>query len=483
MKFLRGGIVEVAQESISSQMLMDAGMSNPDYLPTIMRLYKDTAPLNYILDLKGMKTKGLNFKTNNQSFTTVGSNHLKYRISETTARIEHFRANSTGHTFVDTMGQDAEPGRYQSLVEVYSDTNWGGFQEIIELADNKTQLYIIKDPEEVEDGVWKNTIRLWTNDTSEYIDPALMGDGMEFYVATNAHEQDFSERGVEKYSFKSWGDAWLTLQRFKYSWSGTAAAILKNKKTVSGKFVVNNGEKAFLSDAEDEMMRRAAEQLNYHYLYGKSTVTTEGKVIVKNFKGRDIMSGDGIMNSNGGAIEIPYNGWTKSFMEWLLAEIDQYVNGDSDSHREIAMMMAPKAYLSFQSLMRDMRTPFSTNVVGEGASKGIIDTYEFYELGGIRLVAFKEPSMKRRARIPLPDGTYQNDWDTILLPLGLTNDGKNGVQLVQLRPSVNGTVAGLDQGGNISSSVDGTSKHVLFQNGIINQNRVFYLRKPYLLEA
>ena len=481
MKFLKGGIVEVAQESISSQMLMDAGMANPDYLPTIMRLFKDTSPLNYILDLKGMKTKGLNFKTNNNSFTSVGSNHIKYRLAESKSRIEHFRANSSGLTFKDTMGQDTKPGQYQSKVEVYSDTNWGGFQEIIELADNRTQLYILEDPEEVEDGVWKNTIKLWTSDPKEFIDPSLLGDGMEFVVATNAHEQDFSERGVEKYSFKSWGDAWLTLQRFKYSWSGTAAAILRSKKSVAGKFVVNNGEKAFLTEAEMEMMRRASEQLNFYYLYGKRTVNTEGKVIVKNMKGRDVMSGDGIMNSNGGPVEIPYNGWTKKFLEFLLTEIDQYVNGDSDSHREIAMMMAPKAYLSFQALMRDMRTPYSTNVVGEGAKKGIIDTYAFYEMGGIRLVAFKEPSMTGRAKIQLADGSYHNDWDTILLPLGLTSDGKNGVQLVQLRPMVNGTVAGIDQGGNIASSVDGTSKHVLFQNGIINQNRVFFLRKPYLI--
>jgi len=480
MKFVRGGIQEVAQESISSRMLMDAGMNNPDFLPTIMRLYRDTSPLNYILDLKGMKTKGINFSTNNGAFNTVGSNHVKYRIAETEARIEHIRANSSGVSFNDELGDNAHPGRYQSIVDLFTDTNWGGFQEIIELSDNRTQLFIIDDPEEVEDGVWKTRIKLWGNVKDAFIDPALLADGMEFQVVTNAHEQDFSERGVEKYQFKSWGDAWLTLQRFKYSWSGTAAAILKGQKKVSGRFVVNNGETAFLTKAEDDMMRRATQQLNYQYIFGKSTVTTEGKVIVKNLKGREVMAGDGLFYSNGGPVDIPFNGWTKAFLEWFMAEIDQYILPDQDSKYEVVLMMAPKAYASFQGLMRNLGTTVDSNIVGSGASKGFIDTYSFYELGGIRLIAFKEPSMSLRPGIKLADGSHHNDMDTIVLPLGLTSDGKNGVQLIQLRPMKEGIVAGIDEGGKIASSVDGSSKHVLFQNGIINQNKVFFLRRPYV---
>jgi len=480
MKFVRGGIKEVAQESISSRMLMDAGMNNPDFLPTIMRLYRDSSPLNYILDLKGMKTKGLHFGTNGGGFNTVGSNHVKYRMAETEARIEHIRANSAGVTFEDELLNNTNPGQYQSIVNIFTDTNWGGFQEIIELSDNRTQLYIIDDPEEVEDGVWKTRVKLWGKVHDAYIDPILLVDGAEFQVVTNAHEQDFSERGVEKYQFKSWGDAWLTLQRFKYSWSGTAAAILKGQKKVAGRFVVNNGEVAFLTKAEDDMMRRAAQQLNYQYIFGKSTVTTEGKVIVKNLKGREIMAGDGIFYSNGGPVDIPYNGWSREFLEWFMTEIDQYILPDQDSKYEVVLMMAPRAYTSFQALMRNLGTTVDSNIVGSGADKGFIDTYSFYELGGIRLIAFKEPSMTLRPGIKLSDGSYHNDMDVIVLPLGLTSDGKNGVQLIQLRPMKEGVVAGIDEGGKIASSVDGSSKHVLFQNGIINQNKVFFLRRPYV---
>lgn len=480
MKFVKGGIQSVAMESISSRMLMDAGMNNPDHIPTIMRLYRDYSPLNYILDLKGMKTKGISLETNNNSFTTVGSNHIKYRLAETDSRLEHFRSNSAGVTFVDTMGQATEPGKYQSIVEIYSDSNWGGFHEIIELADNETQLYILDDPEEVGDGVWKAKTRLWTNDKEAFINPELLGDGVEYSVVSNAHEQDFSERSVEKYEFKTWGDAYLTLQRQKYSWSGTAAAILKNKKKASGRWVTNNGEKAFMTEAEDKMMMRAAKQLNFYYLHGKSTVTTEGKTVVKTLKDREVMSGDGILHSNGGPVKIPFNGWDKSFLNYLINQISNYLRADAEGNTEVVMLMAPLSYMSFQNLMRTMGVTLDSNIEGSGSSKGIIDTYKYYELAGIRLIAMKEPSMIDRPGIHLPDGSKQNDWDTILLPLGQTGDGKNGVQLVQLRPSTRGTVAGIDLGGNIASSVDGSSTHVLFQNGIINQNKVYMLYKPYM---
>jgi hypothetical protein len=192
------------------------------------------------------------------------------------------------------------------------------------------------------------------------------------------------------------------------------------------------------------------------------------------------MAGDGLVNSNGGPVDVFYNGWTKEFIDFLIDEIDQYVLADQNGKYEVVMLMAPKAYSSFQTLMRTLGTTINSNIVGDGASKGFIDTYAFYEIGGIRLIPFKEPSMTLRPGIKLPDGTNHNDMDVIMVPLGMASDGGNGVQLIQLRPMAEGEVAGIDEGGKLASSVDGSSKHILFQNGIINQNKIFYLRKPYL---
>jgi hypothetical protein len=480
MKFLRGGTIEVNQESVSSIMLMEAGMLNPDYIPTIMRAYRSSSPLNYILDLKRMKTDNLNHATNNGNFLTVGSNHVRYRLDEDDLEIRRFKAAADGTTF--TALDSNAPGKGGISFIAFTETNYDGFQEVIELGDNETYLINLIDPEEVSSGVYKHEYKLVGNNKADYVNPQLLRDGAEYKTRYNIHEQDFSERGVEKYSFKGWADAWLTLQRFKYSWSGTAMAMMKGGK-VKGRFVANQkDEKAFITEAEDLMMQRATEQLNFSYIFGKSTVTTEGKVQLTNAKGRELMAGDGIFYSNGGPLRIPYNGWTKMFLEYLLQEIDEYVRPDQDGVLEVVAMMAPRAYTSFQNLMGNMGKTQNNNIEGTGSEKGINDTYAYYEVGGIRIVPMKEPSMRNRPRMIDEYGSYNNDMDVILLPLGLTNGGKNGVQLVQLRPMSRGTVAGIDEGGNIASSIDGSSTHVLFQNGIINQNKVIFLRQYTMMK-
>lgn len=477
MKIIGNGVIEVAQESVSDKMLFRAGLENPDYIPTIMRAYPTQSPLNYILDLKGMKTSGLSLDKNTKRFRPVSSNHIKFRVDEDEIVMRHFKANQKGLVF-ECPDYPTKPGYNQSLIYAYSDSNWDGFQEVIELRDNTTYLFNLVDPEEVSDGVWKHTYKIVTNDKKDFVDPDLFEEGAEYITRYNMHEQDFSERGVEKYSFKTWGDAYLTLQRFKYSISGTAKAKMKARKTVKGNWVRNGSQFMFLTELEQKMMRRATEQLNAQYLYGKSTVSAEsGKVILRNMKGRDVMAGSGILFSNGGPVMIPFDGWTKAFLDWLMQEIDQYLNPDAEGVQEVVMLMAPKSYTSFQTLMRSMGITQNSNITGEGASKGINDTYRFYELGGIRLIAYKEPSMRNRPRLQSLDGGYSNDLDTILVPLGKTMSGNNGVELVQLRPASQGTVAGIDEGGNIASSVDGSSTHILFQNGIINMNRIFMLRK------
>jgi hypothetical protein len=482
MRLLPGGLQTVAMESISGRMLMDVGINNPDFIPTIFRLFKDDeSSLISLLDIKGLKTKDINFTTNNANYRTVGSNHIQYAIANTDMRKIHFKANALGLTYKDDANA-TKIGYGQQAFYVYVDSNWFGFQEIIELADNRTYLYILKDPEEDTNGTWKLKVKVWTNDPEDYVDAELLGDEREIGQGYSAHEQDFSERSVEKYTFDGWGDAYLTLQRFKYSWSGTAKAM-----KVSGKWAIHNGEQTFITKAEIDMMRRAAQYLEYQILFGKTTVHQDtNKVVMRNEQGREVLAGNGIMYGGDGPIDIPYNTWTKKFMEALFMNIDSYITYGSDGHREVVALLAPQAYLNFEAMMRDLGVTINQNIVGDGAEKGIIDTYSFYELGGIRIIAKKCNwfSQQRRPGIPMPDGTYSNQWDGILLPLGLATGGNEpAIQLVQLRPSSKGTIAGLDEGGNIASSVDGSSTHMLFQNGVISVLQPIRIYKPYYAQS
>ena len=475
-RLLPGFVQEVAQESISSNMLIKMGINNPDFIPTIMRLYPQHAPLNYILDVKGMKTKGLHHETNTQRYRTVGSNHVKFLIDQPDYVIPKFTANLDGVTFVDPVNGTTNIGKGKTPFFIYSNSNWAGFQEIVELADNETQLYILEDPEEESNGVWKHKVRLWSNNTNDTVPIRLLSEGMEYMAGMTAHEQDFSVRGTEKYVNKGMGDAYLTLQRFKYSWSGTAKAMKQQYRSVVGK----NGAISFLTEAEDLMMKRAAQNLNYQYIWGKTSVTEDRKVVMFNNRNQEVLAGSGIVYSNDGPIKIPYFGWTKSTLQMIITEIRDYIGPDMEGNIEVVALMGTKSYMSFQTLMGELGKTQNNNIEGTGADKGVIDTYKFYELGGIRIIAMLEPTMsKDRPGERLADGTKHNEWDCILLPLKATNQGNNGVELIQLRPMASGTVAGIDEGGNIASSVDGSSKHILFQNGIINQNQVFWMKRPY----
>jgi hypothetical protein len=119
------------------------------------------------------------------------------------------------------------------------------------------------------------------------------------------------------------------------------------------------------------------------------------------------------------------------------------------------------------------------NIVGEGGEKIINNTYKGYNLGGITLIAALDKTRSQRPGIQLSDGSMTTDHECIVLPMGKTQSGQRGAELISLRPMTRGTVAGIDKGGNVSSSVDGTSEHALIQNGIVWQNQAIIIYKPY----
>lgn len=488
MRIKPGGLFTSTQESISGKMLMDFGLKNPDFIPTIMRMPELKSPLISILDQKNLKTKGLNYSSNftNGNYRTVGANCIEYRIETTDMRKEHFKANPDGVTFLDDANP-TQPGLGGNGFYVYLDSDYLGFKEIFVLADNRTQLYVVGEGgKEQSNGSYEYNVKLVTKDLTEYIDTTLLNDGYEVQLGQNLHEQDFSERANEvRLGFGNVGRTYLSLQRVKYSYSGTAQAMDRTggveKFVAVDHFAGGKAQTTYLRMAEMQMLKDAARFTEFQILEGKGTVAVDThKVVLHDNNGREIMAGDGIMNANDGPIDFPMPaGWNEGFVDALLSDIDPLITKGSDGNREAFLAMAPKAYLSFQRMMQRMGVTADQNIVGEGAAKGIVDTYSFYELGGIRILAERYEAFSNRPGIPLKDGSKTNDWDCYLIPLGQTMGGRNGVELVQLRPAVNGTVAGINEGGDVASSVDGTHKHMLWQIGVISQIQPVRLYRPY----
>lgn len=486
---LKPGIREsVAQESITGRLLLDMGIAEPDFVPTMMSLFPDEAPFISILDIKGFKTKGINYATNwltdNGRYRTVTSNHVQYKIANSDARKEHFRSNASGVTFED-FANPTKPGLNTQPFYIYVDSNYVGGKDVFLLGDGRTQLWCDNERggESASGGVFRYKVKIKGNNKDEYVDPLIMSDGYECQLVQTAHEQDFSAFGNERYNFGAYGEAYLSLQRLKYSWSGTAAAMIKNKK-VDGRWVEYGGGKGnatFLTYAHEEMLRFAARFADFQLLEGKCTVSVDTKkVVLTDENNKEILAGAGAMYSGDGPIEYPQsNGWTEKWINTFMTDISQYITMDETGERSAAVILPNRSYVDFNLCMKDMGLTQNMNIIGEGSEKIMNNTYKGYNLAGMTLYVVESKHMSQRPGLPLNDGTKTSDYMGYVLPLGNTGGGSPGAQLIQLRPMVEGTVAGLDQGGNISSSVDGSSVHILWQNGVIYENQPILIYKPY----
>lgn len=485
MRYLPGQPSEMAHESTSSKSLIKYMINDPDVLPTVFELYKgEETPLSTILNWKGLKTNGLIEGMKTSKYRVVGSNHVQYAIKNTDVRKMRFVKNSSGVTF-NCYAYPTMPGYKTSLIYGYLDSNWAGPKEIIELNDNKTQLYVWDSqlPQEVEPGVWRYEFKIVGNNTEEYCNTDLFSEGAECVPVQTAYEHDFSETGVEKYTFNQWGHTYLGLQRVKYSYSGTAQAMKENKK-----WTIHNGKTTWLTDAEDQMMKRAAKYHEYSNIFGKQTVseTKPGEVVLKDKQGREIMQGSGIMYQGDGAYEYPYNKWTFKYLESIMQDID--IRTGMDGKKEVVLIGGQYCINGFDQMMVEKGFVTLNHNIEEigtngGAGKGVVNSYSFYEFGGVRIIKERWRWLDGTDRPTqyLSDGTRKSAWDGFFVPLGTTSGGDNQVELVQLRAPKMGKVNGINEptNGVMATSVDGSSVHFLFQTGVISRAKISRIFRPY----
>ena len=90
MRLKYGPIETVAQRSIDGRLLIDQGIADPDFMPTVIGSFVEESPFLSLLDAKGYKTKGLNYMSNplldGGRYKTVSSYHVQYRIEQNDMR-------------------------------------------------------------------------------------------------------------------------------------------------------------------------------------------------------------------------------------------------------------------------------------------------------------------------------------------------------------------------------------------------------------
>jgi hypothetical protein len=192
MRILPGTPKEFANETPTSLHMGKFMVSNPEILPTITTLFdKNISAFSSLLARRNMMSGKLTDPLNpkNKNYKTVGNRKVMWNVKGYPDR----KARIIGYGGVGFKcdASPSEPGKYQTIIDVYLDTNWFSPREVIELADNRSQLFIYdsKLPEEVEGGVWRYRMKVNTNENGDFINPNLLSIGMEMSVSHNQYEE------------------------------------------------------------------------------------------------------------------------------------------------------------------------------------------------------------------------------------------------------------------------------------------------------
>ena len=487
MRLLPGQPMDVAGESISSYSLIRAAVNNPDVLPRVWQVFgNEEAPLSALLAAKGLTSTGLVDGMNTSAYKVVKSNHVMYPIANSdvrkpsvvTADLSSFGGSSSATYYCPAYPN--KPGYRQSVVYVALNSNWTRPNEVIEFNDNETKGFAYDHEEPVASGnAYVYALKLVTNNLEDSFPTDIFEAGSETGIGMTMYEHDFSETGHEKYTYDGWGHAYMTLQRVKMSWSGTAAAMGESKDWYAFQNAKGQNVTGYLGYADKMMWKRIAAYHEYQMIFGRSTVSVDGKTLMKDKRGRDILAGDGLLYQGEGAYDKPMNKWTKKFLHGLLRDVD--IRAGKDGHKEVLLSGGWELIQGFSDFMAESGfVTMNNNIEGSGSEKGINMDYAYYQYGDVRIIPKRLRWFDSVARPNkyLSDGTSKGSWDGFVVPLGMTENGDKGLELIQLRPPKSGTVSGIDKGGAMASSVDGSSKHVLVQSGIISRHKIYRIFRP-----
>ena len=460
MKLLTGNMQGWANESTTSNHLLTLGVSEPEVLNQAATLFQqEYTPLSSFLANKGYTAKGLTPGYESQNYRVVGNRKVMWPVkgsSKRKGRVTRFEAD-----------HESTPGIHGELVKIYADTDWFSPYDTLELADNRTIVTIVDDklPDEVEPGEWLYYCKMNRDSEAEYIDPELLVDGAEIgFAYTNFYEG--SETAYEKYTGHNWAASYMTIQRMKWSITGTAAEMKTGKY-----WVEHNGEKAWVTYAEMEMLQRWAAAREFQITRGKGTVSEKDTVMLRDLKGRDIVAGSGVTNIGDGSLRYPMNELTMNVVDNTMSNM--HIFSSNEGKLEMTVL-AGKRYLdTFSRLMRKEAGVDPHVVEGTGSEKGINATYSFYEFNGIRIYPIYAKYMddsSRPSRYNQTKGYRKASNSAIWMSTGNSNIGAPNIELIALgdRSFKKGTISGIDEGGDkMQTSVDGSHTDVLSETGII----------------
>lgn len=458
MRILPGNAKQYANETTTSQHLGKFLVSNPEWLPNVFTMFdKQFTAFTSLLTRRNMYEGSLALKPNTKGYKVVGNRKVMWNVKGMPERKITFVRDAE---FVGS----SYPGQYQTIIKIFCDSNWLSPKETIGLADDhRTQLYAASDqlPEEVSLNCFAYKMKLVTNNPADYCDPALLKAGMEANILYTMYEE-MSQTAQEKYTFDESASTHMTIQRLKWSMSGTAQEMKANAI-----WMEHNGVSMWATKAQLEALQRAAMYRENQAMFGKSTVAPDGRIIMKTIEGFEVMAGDGVVNQGDGAWRLPYNDLSTRVLDNIMTNVRTY---SSSEGTEIALICGNKFNQDFQQLMIGKAGIDPKIVEMSGTGKGINMDYSYYNFGGVKIIPTVVPFFDSPYRASLLDanGIKQSSKRAIFVSLGNVGINEPNIELLALgnRDWLEGEINGINKGGQMSNSIDGMSHHILWETGI-----------------
>ena len=470
---LLGQVTHDADKTTTSNMLMRAAMVEPEIMTmSVMNLFEQNySTFGSFLGRKGLTSKGLYAGLDSKNFRVVGNRKVQWAIKGYPLRKGNIVSHNGGST----------PGLGGAEFTIICTTDWFGENENLELVDRRTLLHVLSKVASGS-GQWSYRVKLVANSSTAFCDPTLLTAGKEIGFGHTMYPE-LSEDGNEKTTYPEWHTEYLGIQRMKYTISGTANAMKL--------WIEHNGQKMWIYEQDLEMMRRWAIAMEHKLLFGRATIDANDRVYVHDDDGRDLISGNGVLEQGDPGLRMQYNTLSIRHLENIMANLQLMSNGDGVL--EVAVCCGQQFFFEFGRLMRDVLQQNPEPLYERGPDgAGIKTAFSWYQFQNVRLNLMWCPAFDAVYR-PIERDRYGNNLNSkraIFVSLGNTVGNQGNVQLIALgngnedRTFVQRMINGMTGGGAMvpgpgsdkyqiqqaASPVDGLQVHILSETGVVVKN-------------
>ena len=453
----------------TTQSLLQFALAKPEAMWQTLPLYRSNATVfSSLLARKGLTASTLyGDMSGKNGLRSVGNSILEWAIKAPPLHKGSIISHDGGST----------PGLNGATFNIVCDVDKFKENMVLELVDQRTFLWV-RSRTQTAQNTWTYNVSLKYNVPGAFADPTLLTAGKEIGFS-HSNYPEISSDAFEMHSGMEWHRNYMTIQRIKYTMSGSARAT----KTI----IEHNGAYTWESRANLEMMEHWYSMQEAMYLFGVATKDAANNVYLRDLDGKEVIAGDGLIASGDSGLKFGYNRLTDKVIKNVLYNMHQMQT--SEGVQEYAVICGKQFAWEFSQLMADV---FAANPQPlyemKNGQRGVNTGFSFYEpYPNVRMFVLEHPHFDS-PYLPQEfiNGRNPRSGRAIFTSLGNTIGGTPNVQLVALGNgqenrsmilrAVPGMVGpGISQDGRMQvavSSVDAYQVHALSETALV-------LRNPY----